>query len=183
MYKPALTFWVAAATIFVSCSGPGSGLPSSPVADTPMNLVAPQAAPVSAIRHIYGRLSFDGTNFTEVTDARCGHRGLGGMAPYAAPTSGPLVLPGNISLTPRCVPSSPRKSSAQVYVFAVRLHAHHGGHGGGAHFDGVMIAGPANLTDNPWVFAPTSPGLTMVAGDKYDFVIATMWTHPTHGGK
>jgi len=182
MKKPVLGLMMVAAAALVACSSPGSSLPNGLAPATAMNLLAPQAAPASAIRHIYGRLSFDGTNFTEVADNHCGHRGLGGMTAYTAPTSGALVLGGSISLTPRCVPSSALSSSPQLYVFAIRLHAHHGGHGGGAHFNGVVMAGPANLTDNPWVFAPASPGLTMVAGAKYDFVIATMWEHPTHGG-
>lgn len=179
MNKPVFVLMIAAVAAFAGCSGPGSSLPSGPASGTAMHLLAPQAAPVSAIRHIYGRLTFDGTTFTEAADAHCGHRGLGGMKPYTAPASGGLVLGASLSLAPRCVPSK-GPSSAELYVFAIRLHAHHGGHGGGAHFDGVAIAGPANLTDNPWVFAPTSPGLTMVAGDKYDFVVATMWAHPTH---
>lgn len=176
---------IAATAVFAACSGPGgvSSLPAGSTLGAPMRVLAPQAAPVSAIRHIYGRLNFDGTTFTEVADANCGHRGLGGMTPYTAPASGALVLGSSISVTPRCVPSPAPSNPPQIYVFAIQLHAHHGGHGGGAHFNGVVVAGPANLTDNPWIFAPASPGLTMVAGAKYDFVIATMWSHPTHGGK
>ena len=180
MKKPALVFAIPAAAIFAACSGAGGSLPNTPGSSTAMNLLAPQKAPVSAIGHVYGQLAFDGTNFTEIAHAHCGHRGLGGMTPYTAPTSGPLSLGGSLSLAPLCIPASPPSAPPQVYVFAIQLHAHHGRHGGGAHFDGVMIAGPANLTDNPWVFAPASPGLTMVAGAKYDFVIATMRTHPGH---
>jgi len=181
MKQPYLALAIAAAAVFAACSGPaGSGLPGNSAPGSSMNVMSPQAAPVSAIRHVYARLTFDGTNFTEVADKNCGHRGLGGMTPYAAPTSGPLTLAGSLSLAPRCVPSPAPSTLPQLFVFAIRLNAHHGGGGGGgAHFNGTMIAGPANLTDSPWVLAPTSPGLTMVGGAKYDFVVASMWTHPT----
>jgi hypothetical protein len=177
MKRAYLVLALVAVAVFAACSGPGGGLPSTQ--GSSMGSMAPQAAPISAIRHIYARLSFDGTAFTEVADANCGHRGLGGMTPYAAPTSGPLTLAGSVTVTPRCVPSPMPSTVPQLYVFAIRLSAHHGGDPRAAHFGGVMIAGPANVSDNPWVLAPTAPGLTMVGGAKYDFVVATMWAHPS----
>jgi len=143
-----------------------------------------------AIGRIVAALSFNGTTFSIVAHQSCGHRGLGGIPPYAAPTSGPLTLSASVSVTPTCVPSPlPSASSLpQLYVYAIALHgkgrghglSRRGGGGGKGHFNGVPIAGPANLTDNPWSFAPLSPGLTMVKGAKYDFVIAIPKT-PRHG--
>ena len=183
MNRSLVALTIAAAAVFAACSGPtGSAIPFASGSGFGSNVILnPHAPPVWAIRHIYAQLNFDGTAFTEVAHTTCGHRGLGGMTPYAAPTSGPLTLAASLSVTPRCVPSTAASPVPQLYIFAIRLHSHHGGHvvADAAHFNGVMIAGPANLTDNPWIFAPTAPGLTMVGGDSYDFVVATLWTHPT----
>jgi hypothetical protein len=139
----------------------------------------PHAAPSGlVIRHIYADLTFDGSTFTVETKNSCGHRGLGGVTPYTAPTSGPLVFAASstISVTPRCVPSTAPSPVPQLYIFAIDRDRRHSP---GAHWNGVPVAGPANLTDNPWIFTPMSPGLTMVGGDNYDFVIATSWQHPS----
>ena len=166
---------IAAAAFFAACTGPSSnGIPS---ATAPAALrLAPDAPPSGlVIRHIYADLSFDGTTFTVDAHKSCGHRGLGGVNPYAAPASGALVLASSPSLTPVCVPNPAPSNPPQIYIFAISRHK--GAHG--AHWSGVPIAGPASLSDNPWVFAPLAPGLTMTAGQNYDFVVATSWQHPS----
>lgn len=159
----------AAAGIFVACTGPsGSGLPAG-TASAALR-VTPNAPPSGmVIRRVYAGLSFDGTTFTVDAHKSCGHRGLGGLTPYVATASGSLVLGASPSLTPVCVPNPPPTTAPQIYIFAIARHAR----AHAAHWNGVPVAGPANLTDNPWVFTPLSPGLTTVAGDKYDFVVAT----------
>jgi hypothetical protein len=168
----------AAAAVFAACTGPsGTGIPSATAPGASSLRVSPNSPPTGlVIRHIYASLSFDGTNFTVNAHKSCGHRGLGGLPSYTAPASGQLVLTASPSLTPVCVPNPAPSTPPLIDIFAI---ARHSGGAHGAHWSGVPIAGPANLTDNPWVFAPLSPGLTMTAGQKYSFVVATSWQHPS----
>ena len=172
-YKLSLVAFAAAA-VFAACTGPsGNGLPAG---TSPAARMAPdKASSALVIRHVYAGLSFDGANFTVDSHKSCGHRGLGGLTAFVASAGAQLVLNGSPSLTPVCVPNPAPSTAPLIYIFAVARHK--GAHS--AHWSGVPIAGPANLTDNPWVFAPLSPGLTMIAGQKYDFVVATSWQHPS----
>ncbi|HZZ00739.1 MAG TPA: hypothetical protein VFE36_14320 [Candidatus Baltobacteraceae bacterium] len=172
---------LAAAGVFAACTGPsGNSLPAGtvPAANSIHGLV-PEATGTYNIRHVFAGLTFDGTTFAVETHRSCGHRGLGGITPYVAPTTGPLALTASLSLAPMCVPEH-AKVSGDVYIFAIAKHGSGSGKGAdAAHWGGVPIAGPAAITDNPWVFAPLSPGLTMTGGQKYDFVVATSWQHPS----
>lgn len=167
----------AAAAVFAACTGPsGSGIPSATAPGAPALRALPDAPPTGlVIRHVYAGLSFDGTAFTVVAHKSCGHRGLGGLTPYTAPASGLLVFTASPSLTPVCVPNPAPSTAPLIYIFAIARHK--GAHG--AHWSGVPVAGPASLTDNPWVFAPLAPGLTMTGGQNYDFVVASSWQHPS----
>ncbi|HEY1975096.1 MAG TPA: hypothetical protein VGG89_00945 [Candidatus Baltobacteraceae bacterium] len=125
------------------------------------------------IRHVFAGLTFDGTSFTAIAHRSCGHRGLGGITPYVAPTSAPLALAASPSIVPVCV-SSHGNITGNVYIFAIARHGKGSGHSAGAaHWNAVPVAGPAAITDNPWIFAPLSPGLSMVGGQNYDFVVGT----------
>jgi hypothetical protein len=134
------------------------------------------AASGPRVGHVFDALNFDGTTFTVDAHHSCGHRGLGGIAPFVAPTSGPLTLPPSPSIAPACI--SHVAATTQLYIFAIPLKKH-GAAGGGPHWNGVEVAGPVNAGDNPWVFAPLAPGLTMIGGGRYDFVVATAFQHPT----
>lgn len=172
---------IAAAAVFAACAGPsGSGLGSAAVPAAAQLRVLPDRPPSGlVIRHIYAGLTFDGTNFSVIAHRSCGHRGLGGIAPWVAPTSGPLALTASPSLTPVCVPTH-GSPSGDVYIFAIARHGKGSGHNpGAAHWAGVPVAGPVSVADSPWVFAPLSPGLTMTGGQKYDFVVASSWQHPS----
>lgn len=170
---------LAAAAVFAACTGPsGSGLPSVPGAPD-LRALPDKPSTGLIIRHIYAGLTFDGTNFSEIAHRSCGHRGLGGIAPYVAPTSGPLILSASPTLTPACV-SKNASPSGDVYIFAIARHGKgHGHNPGAAHWNGVPIAGPVSLTDSPWIFVPLSPGLTMSGGQQYDFVVASSRQHPS----
>src|SRR5262249_43481988 len=43
---------------------------------------------------------------------------------------------------------------------------------------GTAVAGPVNVHDDPWVFTPSAPGLTMEAGSSYEFFVARMHAPP-----
>lgn len=164
----AILIALAGAAALAACGNPaGSGASLTPSAGT--NAVrAEKKGGGSRIGTVYTALAFDGTTFTIEQHHSCGHRGLGGITPYVAPTSGPLALNPSSppSFAPACVPK--KKTTAKIYIFAVKVPP-----GGGPHWSGVQVAGPANLTDNPWTFPVLSPGLTMVGGAKYDFVVAS----------
>jgi len=136
-------------------------------------------------------LSFDGANFSVVANS-CFNGDPEDAPPYAAPTSGPLTLAGSVTIAPTCVPSPLPSFSPlpQLFIVAVdlsatgdarRAQAAHRAHthsnalqpmDDGFGVAAVAIAGGVNITDNPWVFAPDSPGLTMTAGTNYGFFIA-----------
>jgi hypothetical protein len=138
-------------------------------------------------------LSFNGTSFT-VVPGPCFQGDPGDAPPYVAPTSGPLVLNGAVTVTPSCVPSPLPSFSPlpQLYIVAIPLanvsanrHRAIGTHWPlGANLPNipvipaVAIAGPASIPSNPWVFAPDSPGLTMQGGMSYGFFIAIALPSP-----
>jgi len=119
-------------------------------------------------------LAFDGTNFTVGHFGSCHHIGLGQAKPYVAPQSGPLTLAGDVSLPATCVPAT--IPTTQLYIIGAQVGSKHGP--GAVTTDGrgnstwVTIAGPASWSDNPWSFAPASPGLTFTANGKYVFFVA-----------
>jgi len=170
---------LAAAAVLAACTGPsGSGIPSPVTPGASSMRALPDAPPPGTVvvRHVFAGLTFDGTNFTVETHRSCGHRGLGGITPYVPTASATLVLTADVSMAPACVPKH-GNVSGNVYIFAI---ARHGGTGSGTgtdaarpHWNGVPIAGPVNITDNPWDFAPISTGVALTAGDSYDFVVAT----------
>jgi hypothetical protein len=141
-------------------------------------------------------LSFDGANFSVVPNA-CFQGDPEDAPPYTAPTSAPLVVPTpGVVITPTCVPSPLPSISPlpQLFIVAVDVSDNadsaHVNYHARSHtlkmspqddFFGVPateIAGPVNVTDNPWTFAPDSPGLTMVAGTSYAFFIAAALPPP-----
>lgn len=172
-----LALGLAAAAVFAACTGPsGGGIPSGTAPGSPALRALPDKASTGLIiRRVYAGLSFDGTTFTVVAHKSCGHRGLGGAVPYLAPATGSLVIAAPVPITPVCVPNPAPSTAPLIYIFAIARHK--GAHG--AHWSGVAVAGPAALTDNPWVFAPLAPGLTMTGGQNYDFVVASSRQHPS----
>ncbi|MBV8333278.1 MAG: hypothetical protein JO192_11115 [Candidatus Eremiobacteraeota bacterium] len=151
------------------------------------------ALPVSASGNylLLQPLSYDGSTFSVVPNT-CFDGDPEDAPPYAAPTSGPLTLSGTVSITPTCVPS-PLPSNVplpQLFIVAVDVSQDGWWGGGDAHQvvrrtgmvvrpsdfwfgePSVAIAGPVNVTDNPWAFAPVTPGLTMTSGASYAFFIA-----------
>jgi len=168
---------LAAAAVFSACTGPsGGGIPSA-TGSGPASRIAPNAPTTAVVvRHVFAGLTFDGTTFTVESHRSCGHRGLGGITPYVPTASGTLVLTDSVSIAPTCV-SSHAKVTGSLYIFAIARHSGTGTTSGTdashPHWNGVPIAGPANITDNPWVFAPISTGVALTAGDSYDFVVAT----------
>lgn len=138
---------------------------------------APMDASASGNYLLLQPLSFNGTTFTQIANS-CYQGDPQDAPPYVAPTSGPLAIAGTVTLTPACVPSPLPSSPPQLYVVAVNL-----GNGGdvqpnvqpmdyGFGNQAVAVAGPVNVTDNPWNFAPDSPGLTMTKGTSYGFFVA-----------
>ncbi|HTX60039.1 MAG TPA: hypothetical protein VMH02_10235 [Verrucomicrobiae bacterium] len=150
---------------------------------------------IVCVQRIVVPLTFDGSTFAVASSCR-----PNAATPYVAPTSGPLTLTGSVSIAPTCVPSpqpsgsptssptasptSPSGSGAApdhggwrdnsaLYIVAVHDSGH--GHHAVAPRDGLgrpaLVAGPAAITDDPWVFAPDSPGLTMHGGASYSFYI------------
>jgi hypothetical protein len=149
----------------------------------------PSPSPGSGRFLLLHPLSFNGTNFT-IVPGPCFEGDPNDAPPYVAPTSGPLVLSGSISIAPTCAPS-PLPSFSPLpglYVVAIPLtnsSSDRVGHTAAARWPAlnaslsnlpiipaVAIAGPANLANNPWVFAPDSPGLTTEGGMSYGFFIA-----------
>jgi hypothetical protein len=63
-----------------------------------------------------------------------------------------------------------------------RSHHWGGGHDHGCTIDGFAIAGPVNVTDDPWNFAPLSPPLTLTGGAQYVFYIGEAVGHQSGGG-
>jgi hypothetical protein len=123
-------------------------------------------------------LAFDGTKFAPVK-ADCGHVRLDDAPVYKASASGTLAV-GTTTLSTVCVPHWHDSSDK----------GHHWGwwHGNHSHAlyivaydagsnddsDRTIVAGPADFRASPWVFAPSSPGLTTRAGSAYVFFVA--WT-------
>jgi hypothetical protein len=168
---------LAAAAVLAACTGPsGSGIPSATGAGPALRAVPNAPTTAVVVRHVFAGLTYDGTNFTVETHRSCGHRGLGGITPYVPTANGTVVLSSSLSMTPMCV-SSHAKVTGSLYIFAIARHGGTGSTGGTdasrPHWNGVPIAGPANVTDNPWVFAPITTGVAVTAGDKYDFVVAS----------
>ncbi|MBV8489751.1 MAG: hypothetical protein JO199_04400, partial [Candidatus Eremiobacteraeota bacterium] len=135
-------------------------------------------------------LSFDGTNFTVVPNT-CFDGDPQAAPPYVASSSGALTLSGAVTIAPTCVPSPLPSYSPlpQLYIVAVSVNGNYGysskhaarrsmHHNFKLPFDrswgvpAVAVAGGANITDNPWSFAPDYPGLTTTAGASYAFFIA-----------
>lgn len=100
----------------------------------------------------------------------CSH-GPGSIPAYVAPASGPLLLNGNVSMQPICVPK--HQHTDRLFIVAIPKRGHMDMMGGGP-YKGMPIAGAADMAASTWVFKPMSPGLTMTGGMKYEFVIATM---------
>lgn len=127
-------------------------------------------------------LSFNGSAFSVVPNS-CYEDDQGDAPVYTAPSSGPLTLSGTVTMTPACVPSSLPPNPPPLYIVAVNVGA--GGSSDAMRpmddnlgVNAVPVAGPVNVEDNPWNFAPDSPGLTMTAGDGYAFFIAAALPPP-----
>ena len=119
---------------------------------------------------VVAQLKYDGTTFWVVPGKSC-LRGLGSIPAYVAPANGPLLLNGNVSMQPICVPQHPHTN--RLFLVAIPRRGHMDMMGGGP-YNGMPIAGAADMAASTWVFKPMSPGLTMTSGMKYNFVIATM---------
>lgn len=137
----------------------------------------PSSAPLT---RIVVPVQFDGTTFSTVASSGCGPRSPA-QQPYIAPSSGPLILSGNVSIIPTCLPSPLPSNAPPLYLVAVNVNGWHHGHDA-KHWGPpppntivTAIAGPAGVSENPWSFAPLSPGLTMSQGQGYLFYIATVW--------
>jgi hypothetical protein len=180
--SPGLTLQANAKYVFFVEAAP---LPPSPT-PSPSPTPGPTQSPTGNYL-LLQPMSFNGTAFA-VVPGSCFHINPGSAPPYVAPTSGPLVLSGTVTVTPTCVPSPLPTFSPlpQLSIVAVQVnggdkrHAfkrpnEHGGFG----IPAVAVAGPANIPDNPWNFAPDSPGLVMQGGASYAFFIAVQLPVPS----
>lgn len=128
-------------------------------------------------------LNFNGGTFSAVPNS-CYENDPGDAPVYTAPSSGPLTLSGTVTMTPACVPSQLPPNPPPLYIVAVNVGADSSSSGSMRPMDdnlgvnAVAVAGPVNVEDNPWNFAPDSPGLTMTAGNGYAFFIAAALPPP-----
>ena len=123
-------------------------------------------------------LAFDGKKFSAVEFDRCGRVRVDDAPVYKAPANGTLSV-AMTTLSPVCVPH---------WIRYERRHRWGWWHGGQSHGlfivayparsrytgDRTIVAGAADIRANPWVFAPSSRGLTTRAGSSYVFFVA--WT-------
>lgn len=148
----------------------------------------PSATPTPSGNYVLLQpMSYDGTTFAPVAN-QCFHGDPHDAPPYVAPTSGPLAIPAAVTVTPTCVPSPLPSFSPlpQLYMVAIQLGDDDAKRASKREHlrafklpmdfhlgvPAVAIAGPANIPDNPWSFAPDAPGLTMTGGASYVFFIA-----------
>jgi hypothetical protein len=131
----------------------------------------PTPSPPQAYRPVVP-LDFDGTNFTAASTGSCNR--FTPPSPYPAPSTGPLVLSGAVTVTPTCAPSG---SSSSLYIVATlggwTGSATRPAFGGrGPVLFGVAIAGPSATSSNPWSFTPYPTPLTLVQNVNYLFYVA-----------
>jgi len=114
---------------------------------------------VAPLQYAYG-------SFSEVPYAPCTGLTLDSAPQYAAPSSGTLSVSGKLVLTPVCSPSP--SASQQLEVVGVQVST---GKNPQAQGDYVVVA---TISSNGefWNATLSSPGLTMTAGDSYEFFVA-----------